>query len=398
MANLGLINKNAGNLKDPSTGNFRTFASDQEGVDALRSDIEFKKSGNSPHIKPGGTILDFAKVWAPASDNNVPSDWANNVAKTIGKKPTDSWSDISTDDLIKGIRVAEGTSTPNRVLSSTASAPAAKEIDGNLIKQNVIKLQEAGATSEDIETYVKGAVQEGQNEPSEPSYFKDIADIQSSTKTQPNVAQSVTGANPDDSKYGQVIDNKLTRGLINVVPGAKDLGEGIGSSLAYFGEKAKGLLGGQDNSKYVDKADIGKTALGAAKAMGTAATIASMGIGLNRILQGSKAISSPVIENVMAKFRMPVSEFKALSNAEKLNALTEGLKNASASERLVLQKAIQEIEPAAMKELGLTPSLFKKAIGRVGSLAAKTSKGLIGAGVAGALGGTAKGIYDHFVR
>lgn len=111
MANVGLLNKNAGNLKDPATGNFRKFTDPNAGYQALISDLEYKKSGQSPHIKPGGSILDLANVWAPASDNNKPADWANNVAKTVGTDINSSWSNIPTDALAKGIQVAEGTNS-----------------------------------------------------------------------------------------------------------------------------------------------------------------------------------------------------------------------------------------------------------------------------------------------
>jgi len=118
MANLGLQNQNPGNLRDPSTGNFKVFNNSNEGYQALTSDIDYKKSGQSPHIKPGGSILDLANVWAPASDNNKPSDWANNVAKTVGVDASSPWADIPTDKLAHGIQVAEGTDSMKGVSTS----------------------------------------------------------------------------------------------------------------------------------------------------------------------------------------------------------------------------------------------------------------------------------------
>jgi len=109
------------------------------------------------------------------------------------------------------------------------------------------------------------------------------------------------GTNPKDSLYGKVLDNSVTNRLINAVPGAKDLGEGIGDSLAYFGEKAKGLFGGKDNSQYVPEADIGKTALGAAKVMGTAGLIGAGGVGADALKAKATQMASKMAPDLLAK-------------------------------------------------------------------------------------------------
>lgn len=140
MANLGLLNKNPGNLRNPATGGFQTFENAGDGYNALVGDLEAKKSGNSKHIKPGGTILDLANVWAPASDGNIPENWAKNVAKTVGVDINARWDTIPTDELAKGIQVAEGTSTishaPTGQLSSnsTSEGRMTKEEFGKKIK------------------------------------------------------------------------------------------------------------------------------------------------------------------------------------------------------------------------------------------------------------------------
>ena len=129
MANLGLLNQNPGNLRDPKTGNFQVFKTPEEGQAALLADLEYKKSGKSVHVKPGQSILDFAKAWAPASDNNIPENWAKNVARTVGKDINAPWDSVPTQDFAKGIQVAEGTTAlgKNKVLGYQASAPLAQE-------------------------------------------------------------------------------------------------------------------------------------------------------------------------------------------------------------------------------------------------------------------------------
>lgn len=111
MANLGLQNNNPGNLRDPNTGQFRVFNTPEEGRQALIQDLQAKQSGQSSFIKPGASIADLANVWAPASDKNVPSNWANNVAKTLGVDTSHPFDQIPVDKLAEGISVAEGTST-----------------------------------------------------------------------------------------------------------------------------------------------------------------------------------------------------------------------------------------------------------------------------------------------
>lgn len=167
------------------------------------------------------------------------------------------------------------------------------------------------------------------------------------------------GTNPSDSLYGKVIDNSLTRGLINAVPGAKDLGEGVGDSLAYFGEKAKGLFGGQDNSQYVPQADIGSTLGGAAKVMGTAALTGLGALG-GEAVAGKSALEAPEIGY---NIPMTMEKFGALGNTEKLNVLGEALKTAEAGDSEKIMEAMKALKPG--------PSALSKVANGLGSLAKK---------------------------
>lgn len=160
MANLGLQNKNPGNLKDATTGEFRVFNTDQEGESALTNDIDFKKSGKSSHIKPGGTIADFGNVWAPVSDNNVQGEWANNFAKTIGKNPTDAWADIPTVDFVRGVKGAEGTTTPSTINNSnkanvaTSGGSSKPPLNRQQMIENIEALEKQGASQEEVQSYI----------------------------------------------------------------------------------------------------------------------------------------------------------------------------------------------------------------------------------------------------
>ncbi len=81
-------NNNPGNIRDPKTGAFRTFASPQEGYAALLNDLQGKVTGaTSTGLTSNSTLLDFAKKYAPSSDNNNPAQYTVNLANSLGIRP-----------------------------------------------------------------------------------------------------------------------------------------------------------------------------------------------------------------------------------------------------------------------------------------------------------------------
>ncbi len=132
------------------------------------------------------------------------------------------------------------------------------------------------------------------------------------------------------------------------------------------------------------------------KAEGITASAIAPGI-LGGLLKGPGILGSSNLAKVL-----PVSSkvFSSMSNAEKLDLLDEAskLSDTSASAKLLIKKAMEEVSPLAEKELGLTPGVLSKAIGKTGSLLKKTLKGVVGTGITAALGGTAASIYDHYTR
>lgn len=88
MSNLPTRNQNPGDLRDPSTGGFRSFSSPQEGHVALLNDLTAKMTGTSTTgIGPSSTLADFAKVYAPSSDNNDSAKYAADLANKMGVSP-----------------------------------------------------------------------------------------------------------------------------------------------------------------------------------------------------------------------------------------------------------------------------------------------------------------------
>lgn len=102
-----------------------------------------------------------------------------------------------------------------------------------------------------------------------------------------------------------------------------------------------------------------------------------------------KILNAPAIETAMSKFNMPLSEFQALSDGEKFNAIAEATKTANAADKIVLQQVMEKLAPQAIKEAGgsvafaqLHPNLAK-AGGLIGKLL-RGGMGVVGAGLAGA--------------
>jgi hypothetical protein len=96
---LSVRNNNPGNLKDPKTGELRTFATPQEGQKALEDDVQGKLSGQSPALKQrygdtGGFVSPamLAEAWSPSTaQGNTPESTINYgkyIAAKLGIDPT----------------------------------------------------------------------------------------------------------------------------------------------------------------------------------------------------------------------------------------------------------------------------------------------------------------------
>lgn len=276
MANLGLQNNNPGNLRDPATGNFRVFNTPDEGQQALISDIKLKQSGQSSHIKPGQSISDFANVWAPASDNNNPQNYAHVLATNLGVDPSHPFDQVEPEKLAGAIRVAEGTST-----MPISSQPKDRN---SIIKANVLKLQNANATPEDIEAYVKSATQESAG------------------------GNSTTGQTQTDLPQPHPDLLQQVGNVVNTIFPGKQVGESIGTLAGYIQAKINDAMKGTDTASQYDTsgpsvlqtaADVGQIALMVGGVPGVAAggsTLARLGIagaegtafgGLNAVAGGS---------------------------------------------------------------------------------------------------------------
>lgn len=95
MATLAVRNNNPGNLRDVKTGAFRQFATQEEGYAALLNDLDAKRTGATrTGLNGNSSLSQFASVYAPAGDNNNPTQYANNLASKLGSNAPIGQQDI----------------------------------------------------------------------------------------------------------------------------------------------------------------------------------------------------------------------------------------------------------------------------------------------------------------
>ncbi|PRZ51228.1 hypothetical protein BX589_12069 [Paraburkholderia fungorum] len=87
---IGIRNNNPGNLKDPKTGQFQSFATQQEGIAAADANLLAYQTKHGIN-----TIDGIVNRWAPSGDgNNNPTAYAASVSKATGFAP-DQQIDLS---------------------------------------------------------------------------------------------------------------------------------------------------------------------------------------------------------------------------------------------------------------------------------------------------------------
>lgn len=239
--------------------------------------------------------------------------------------------------------------------------------------------------------------------PDAPQYpFTSMKDVQTqagATSDTPEEKHSgFLGTNPKGSLLEKATDNSITRGLIDIVPGAKTLGNYFGTSFGEDAEQIKGLVGGQDNSATYDKAIPSPLELAGATAgtLGTAAAIATGGTALASWMKGSTELAKPSIIKILQQALKPGEELSALSRegaATRLKAALERLPVTEVGGKLEqsILKALQELEPSLAQKSGLV----SKGVGLAKNLAGKAAMAGLGRVVGDNVAGAVKGIYNH---
>jgi hypothetical protein len=206
------------------------------------------------------------------------------------------------------------------------------------------------------------------------------------------------GSNPSDSLLGQLTDNAATRGLINLVPGAKTLGNYFGTAFGGDYQQIKDLIQGTNNYKNYDTRlpSPGDVAGATAGLVGTGLSLAAGGGALDSALAGStlnpvlgggltSATESPMIQSALQSIagNEPVS---SLSAAEKLTGLSQFAQNAEPGVQPVFQKAMQELTQQVLQENGVAPEVASKALGILAKMGLWIGGGVTGAVTNAALG------------
>ncbi len=340
MDTIANRNNNPGNIKDSSTGQFKTFSTPQEGYAALLNDLEMKKTGKSQTgLTPDSTLADFAKAYAPASDKNNPAQYTANLANHMGVRPDAKISELDTGKWAEAIANAEGYSNPGSNSNS------------------------------------------GSNSGSRQTFQQAVGHL-------PPIQHSgALGTNPNDSIYGKILDNSITRGIMNVgdalsFGGATQLGKQAGTGLAAIPAAAKDIFTGKNESQFHDQPSFGETVKGAAK------TVAGVGLLASSSLLGGagKAVNSEPVAAELAKYAAATnSTVDSLSAAEKVNVLTEAASSAEAGLKPIFTKALQELAPQVLKEAGVGSfSELNPTTAKVLGLSWKALKYLIGGTLIGA--------------
>jgi hypothetical protein len=126
-APLSVRNNNPGNLRDPSTGQFKVFSTPEDGAKAMQDDLAIKIGGNSPAMERNfgkgysPTLSNVIATWAPASDKNDPKAYTATVSKETG---------IGPDQVLTAGDIAKLIPAMAKVESGTSSGRSGTTIQG----------------------------------------------------------------------------------------------------------------------------------------------------------------------------------------------------------------------------------------------------------------------------
>lgn len=110
---LNVRSNNPGNMRDVKTGVFRQFATPEEGLAAMSSDLTAKVTGNSGVMKSKygegykPTLQNVIETWAPPSENDTQK-YVNFVAEQSGISPTQTLSPLDIQKIMPAMVKMEG--------------------------------------------------------------------------------------------------------------------------------------------------------------------------------------------------------------------------------------------------------------------------------------------------
>lgn len=121
-------NNNPGNLKNPD-GSWQSFATPQEGFQALVNDVTAKQTGNTrTGLNANSTLLQFFQKYAPASDNNNPVAYAQSVAQQLGTSVNTPIGQLDSTQLASAIAQHEDGAYWKAITEQTAPQASAQDV------------------------------------------------------------------------------------------------------------------------------------------------------------------------------------------------------------------------------------------------------------------------------
>lgn len=362
----------------------------------------------------------------PLQKGEIPSNFTT-WAKEVGLDPTDF--SPKNQDMVAYQKIKKLKDAGNNVVDIAAiwNGGDAKRQDPNYVTPNGLPSQKKGVY--DVPAYAK-AVND---------YYQELKTKNADTSTQDppretfaDAVKNIQATQPNaDLQVGNPTTpgNTLAGNLVsNLTPGNK-LAQGAGYGLAASLGSQKGLIEannrgidiegqlikqikdnkakGKDTTR-LEKAlkeldmnlqesgnqvsDIGTGGIKTSDVIKSAAglatlPVASYGAGLiGGLIKGGSALASEPVEAILSKVASASGDsIKALSSAEKVNALTEALSTADAGTKPLFTKALQELGPSVLKEAGVGSfSELNPKSAKVLGLGLKGLKILTGGALAGA--------------
>lgn len=267
MANLPTRNFNPGDLRNTKTGEFNRYNTPEEGYNALVNDLNVKMSGKSTTgVTPDSDLSHFSSIYAPASDKNDPTSYANNLASQLGVPVTTKIKDLQprVHDFARAIAKNEGYQGPDSMVAGTeVSTPEVQPITDNTqptqpitytdneIQQNIDAMEQQGASHDEVQEWLNSINKSTTNPAaaiangtvdnlSKPETKQHIADMFLNGSSQKDVQDYIQGIKngsikPDASKqeepgYFSQLAQQFTEGGKHIVSsiekGAEKLNEG----------------------------------------------------------------------------------------------------------------------------------------------------------------------------
>lgn len=97
-----------------NSSGFRKFSSYEEGRNALERQLNLYKTGRSKTgVKPDSTLLQAMRIYAPASDNNNPDNYADFIARRLGISVNTPIKNIDSKKWADAISIMEGNTGNN---------------------------------------------------------------------------------------------------------------------------------------------------------------------------------------------------------------------------------------------------------------------------------------------